>query len=61
MDCRIGLTPDRKIRLLLNQDQTTIADLQHTKLAFSTRELRQKTTLQTNFIQQYKPKTSSKQ
>jgi hypothetical protein len=60
-DRRTDLSPDQTIRLLLNQDQTMIADLQHTKLALSTTESRHKTTLQTNFIQQYKPKMSSKQ
>jgi hypothetical protein len=32
-DCNIDLTPDQIILLLLNQDQTMIADLQHIKLA----------------------------
>jgi hypothetical protein len=32
-DHRIDLTFDQTIRLLLNQDQTMIADLQHSKLA----------------------------
>jgi hypothetical protein len=35
---RNNLTPDQTIRLLLNQDQTMIADLHHTELAlFSNR------------------------
>jgi hypothetical protein len=32
-DRKTDLTPDQTIRLLHNQDQTMIADLQHTKLA----------------------------